>query len=375
MSGPGSLRSWLGQIGYGKGLDVALAAVAEARQDLPGLRLIIAGVPAGTTRRGSGMARNPSPAEVTEIYGRADLLIFPTRYEAFPLVVIEAMAAGLPVIVSDRVPSGIVTDGRNGVVITGHDPSQYAAALRLLADPQTRAIDVQSQPEKMSASSTSSRRPQITRRSLILRGYPVDFRTNGDTMRKQARELSPVACHPVGVLGTTGKPRVGDQGCAPNEVRIRYGLFRVRKVAVVDCADFQPFDRLPGDQVVDMTADAERGENNAGSAGHDNIPDSGTYLTRQSGVAGCDPAPTCLEAERGVGGPSALCSVVPRPVRRPDGTEHLAVRDGPIPPSCLPGPQCLPLVAPQKELRHRSRPGHATAAEPPSPTLAAGLPL
>jgi D-inositol-3-phosphate glycosyltransferase len=54
-------------------------------------------------------------------------------------VVIEAMAAGLPVIVSDVVPAGIVTDGRNGAVIAGHDPSRYAEALRRLADPGLRA--------------------------------------------------------------------------------------------------------------------------------------------------------------------------------------------------------------------------------------------
>src|SRR5437879_1979353 len=30
---------WVGQVGYRKGLDVALAAVAQARRDLPGLRL------------------------------------------------------------------------------------------------------------------------------------------------------------------------------------------------------------------------------------------------------------------------------------------------------------------------------------------------
>ena len=49
------------------------------------------------------------------------------------------MAAGLPVIVSDVIASGIVTDGRNGAVIPGHDPSRYAAALRRLADPAVRA--------------------------------------------------------------------------------------------------------------------------------------------------------------------------------------------------------------------------------------------
>ena len=136
----GLVALWLGQMGYGKGLDVALAAVTEARQELPGLRLIIAGVPAEQPVDGVEWCGILAPSQVSEIYRRADLLIFPTRYEAFPLVVIEAMAAGLPVIVSDKVPSGIVTDGRNGKVVTGHDPSQYAAALRLLADPHTRAI-------------------------------------------------------------------------------------------------------------------------------------------------------------------------------------------------------------------------------------------
>jgi len=130
---------WLGQTGYGKGLDVALAAVAEARRQLPHLRLIVAGVQAGNPTEGVEWRGEVSPAEVTELYRQADLLIFPSRYEAFGLVVIEAMAAGLPVLVSDDVPAGIVTDGRNGIVITGHNPSRYAAALADLADDAIRA--------------------------------------------------------------------------------------------------------------------------------------------------------------------------------------------------------------------------------------------
>ena len=130
---------WLGQVAYGKGLDVALAAVAEARRTLPDLRLIVAGVPAGKPVEGVEWAGEVSPAQVAELYRRADLLIFPSRYEAFGLVVIEAMAAGLPVVVSDDVPAGIVSDGRNGVVVEGHDPSRYAAAITTLADSQVRA--------------------------------------------------------------------------------------------------------------------------------------------------------------------------------------------------------------------------------------------
>jgi glycosyltransferase involved in cell wall biosynthesis len=130
---------WVGQTGYRKGLDVALAAVAEARGDLPGLRLTVVGVPPGKATDGVDWLGVIPQARIAEVYGRADLLLFPTRHESFGLVVIEAMAAGLPVIVSDAIGSGIVTDGRNGVVVAGHDPSRYAEALRRLADPAIRA--------------------------------------------------------------------------------------------------------------------------------------------------------------------------------------------------------------------------------------------
>jgi glycosyltransferase involved in cell wall biosynthesis len=130
---------WVGQTGYAKGLDVALAAVAEARHDLPELRLAVVGVPAGQPTVGVDWLGVLSPARMAEVYRTGDLFLFPTRYESFGLVVVEAMAAGLPVIVSDAVGPGIVANGRNGVLIEGHDPSHYAAALRCLADPRTRA--------------------------------------------------------------------------------------------------------------------------------------------------------------------------------------------------------------------------------------------
>jgi len=130
---------WVGRSGYLKGLDVALAAVAEARRDLPGLRLTVAGVAAGKATEGVDWLGVLPPAEMAQVYRAADLLIFPSRYDGFGLATIEAMAAGLPVIVSDVIASGIVTDGRNGAVIPGHEPARYAAALRRLADPALRA--------------------------------------------------------------------------------------------------------------------------------------------------------------------------------------------------------------------------------------------
>jgi glycosyltransferase involved in cell wall biosynthesis len=129
---------WAGQTSYRKGLDVAIAAVAQARRDLPDLRLKVVGVPEGKPTGGVDWLGVIPPSAMAEVYHDADLLLFPTRYDSFGLVVIEAMAAGLPVIVSDIIPAGIVTDGRNGVVIAGHDPSRYAAALRQLSDPTIR---------------------------------------------------------------------------------------------------------------------------------------------------------------------------------------------------------------------------------------------
>ncbi len=130
---------WVGQTGYRKGLDVAMAAVAEARADLPGLRLQVVGIPAGKAVEGVEWLGIIPPDRMAEVYRDADLFIFPTRYESFGLVVIEAMAAGLPVIVSNVIGAGIVTDGRNGVVVAGFDPSHYAEALRRLAPPAIRA--------------------------------------------------------------------------------------------------------------------------------------------------------------------------------------------------------------------------------------------
>jgi glycosyltransferase involved in cell wall biosynthesis len=130
---------WAGQTGYRKGLDVALAAVAEARRELPGLRLTVVGVAPGEPVDGVQWLGVLPPSAMVDVYRNADLLLFPTRYESFGMVVIEAMAAGLPVIVSDAINVDIVQDGRSGAVISGHDPADYAAALRRLADPRIRA--------------------------------------------------------------------------------------------------------------------------------------------------------------------------------------------------------------------------------------------
>lgn len=69
-------------------------------------------------------------------YDLADVLVLPSRQEAFGAVTGEALAAGCPVIVSSRAGSSfLVTEGENGSVIDPEDPASFAGALRQWTGP------------------------------------------------------------------------------------------------------------------------------------------------------------------------------------------------------------------------------------------------
>jgi glycosyltransferase involved in cell wall biosynthesis len=75
--------------------------------------------------------------EMPEWFDRADILVNSSRIDNMPHVLIEAFAAGLPVVTT---PAGgipyVVEDGRNGFWVEIDDPGALAAAVeRLLVDP------------------------------------------------------------------------------------------------------------------------------------------------------------------------------------------------------------------------------------------------
>jgi glycosyltransferase involved in cell wall biosynthesis len=75
--------------------------------------------------------------QLRDLYAAADVLALPTRADAVPWVVLEAMAAGLPVVASDVGAIGELL-GDSGELVRPDDPEQLAAALRRLADPERR---------------------------------------------------------------------------------------------------------------------------------------------------------------------------------------------------------------------------------------------
>jgi glycosyltransferase involved in cell wall biosynthesis len=100
---------FVGRFDRQKGLDVLLDAFAKARAKRKSLLLDVVG--AGVLRDETLKTHAPKgvvfhgwvgAGEIAEYYARSDLLIVPSRWEGFGLVVAEAMRAGTPVFVSDR---------------------------------------------------------------------------------------------------------------------------------------------------------------------------------------------------------------------------------------------------------------------------------
>ncbi len=74
--------------------------------------------------------------DVKKYYAMADLFILPTLYEAFGLVVVEAMATGLPVIISEFAGvSEIITDQKDGLLLKDPtDPKEITAKIEQLLE-------------------------------------------------------------------------------------------------------------------------------------------------------------------------------------------------------------------------------------------------
>lgn len=132
-----------------KGLDLLIRAAAELKDSLPALRIVIAG-DGGQQRRLRRLAdtlgcgdRVLFPGylrEVGDFLSCLDIYVQPSRTEAFGLGVTEAMASGLPTVVTNvgGLPEQVV-DGETGLCVPSGDLRGLVDALkRLASDPDLR---------------------------------------------------------------------------------------------------------------------------------------------------------------------------------------------------------------------------------------------
>jgi len=135
---------FVGRLSRQKGADILLDAWVRFVKRRPPARLLVLGEgpdEAGLRRRAEelgiagtvdfrGLRRDVGPH-----YAAADFFVLPSRYEGFPNVLLEAMAAGLPVIAT-RVSGSedAIEDGRNGILVPPGEAEPLLEALSALAD-------------------------------------------------------------------------------------------------------------------------------------------------------------------------------------------------------------------------------------------------
>jgi GT2 family glycosyltransferase/glycosyltransferase involved in cell wall biosynthesis len=145
----------LGAIEPWKRPDLALEAVALAARELPGLRVRIAGEPIGPDghvllERLRRRAEQPDLRGRVELVGSVDAaehelaaaacLLHCAESEPYGMVVAEAMACGLPVVVPDSCgPAEIAEPGCGRSYVPGSAAAAAAALVEVLADPAERA--------------------------------------------------------------------------------------------------------------------------------------------------------------------------------------------------------------------------------------------
>ena len=144
---PGPLRViYAGQLSIRKGIPLLLAAWKAAR--LPDAELELVGtwqlaescraeLPAGVVCR-PALSRE----ELREKFRTADLFVLPSFFEGLALVLLEAMACGLPVIASDASGAAGVVDSECGRVVAAGDHDALVDALRWFGGHRDRAADM-----------------------------------------------------------------------------------------------------------------------------------------------------------------------------------------------------------------------------------------
>lgn len=132
-----------------KGFDRLLDVWAHVAPKHPDWRLEIYGTgdPAVLRKRAAKLGIEESvlfmgrTSELAEIMTRSAMFVMCSRFEGFPMVLLEAMTIGLPVVAYD-VPTGfseVIEDGRNGYLVPNGDTAAFAERVcELIEDPEKR---------------------------------------------------------------------------------------------------------------------------------------------------------------------------------------------------------------------------------------------
>jgi glycosyltransferase involved in cell wall biosynthesis len=123
---------YVGHLSRLKGVDILIRAVSKLSSDLPNMKLHLVGngnapIFAALSKK-EGIEKYvifhnwAKQSLIPSYYKSADICVFPSRHEGFGIVILEAMASGIPVIASD-IPSfrEIISNGVDGRLFKSED--------------------------------------------------------------------------------------------------------------------------------------------------------------------------------------------------------------------------------------------------------------
>ena len=141
---------YVGHLSGLKGVDILIRAVAKLRSELPNIKLHLVGngnAPCfAALSKKEGIEKYvifhnwAKQSLIPSYYKSADICVFPSRHEGFGIVILEAMASGIPVIASD-IPSfrEIISNGTDGRLFKSQDVDALSKeVIALYHDPYLR---------------------------------------------------------------------------------------------------------------------------------------------------------------------------------------------------------------------------------------------
>lgn len=179
------LALFVGRVAHEKNIGFLLTAARQVLARLPQFRLMIAGegpaLPSLKRMAATlGISNNvvfigylDRFSELPDCYAAADVFVFASKTETQGLVLLEAMAAGIPVYAFARMGTCDIVGPQRGAIAAPEDPDQFSAGLAHLLEDRGRLAQMSQEAKQFAASwSAPERARQLADlyRSLAMRG-------------------------------------------------------------------------------------------------------------------------------------------------------------------------------------------------------------
>ena len=150
LAGDEKIILFLGRIDKTKGIDLLVKAFAKVLEKLSLVKLVIAGPDDGyltsLKKLIVDLRINNKVLFTGPLYGEdklkayvdADVYVLPSAYEIFGITVLEALACGTAVILTDRCGIADIIDGQGGFVVSYDEKQLSKSILRILSDEKMR---------------------------------------------------------------------------------------------------------------------------------------------------------------------------------------------------------------------------------------------